>query len=182
MALSGILLAAAAASSGGTPREGAHAPLRLASPSFEPAGAIPARHTCDGADVSPALRWSGVPPGTMSFALIVDDPDAPDPAAPRMTWVHWVLYGIPASATSLPEAVTAKTLPRGALEGVNDWKRTGWRGPCPPVGRHRYVHKLYALDRVLPDLRRPTKAALEKAMEGHVLARAELIGTYQRPR
>jgi Raf kinase inhibitor-like YbhB/YbcL family protein len=140
----------------------------------------PARHTCDGEDRSPSLAWSGAPVGTKSFALIVDDPDAPDPAAPKMTWVHWVLYDIPADATGLPEGATAKTLPKGARQGVNDWKTPGWRGPCPPVGRHRYVHKLYALDIALPDLRRPNKAALERAMKGHVLAQAELIGTYQR--
>ena len=156
--------------------------LTLTSTCFEHQGAMPTRHTCDGEDVSPALAWSGAPENTQSFALVVDDPDAPDPEAPRMTWVHWVLYNLPAATTSLPESLTAKALPEGALEGLNDWKQTGWRGPCPPVGRHRYFHKLYALDIVLPDLHRPTKAALEKAMEGHVLAQAELVGTYQRSR
>jgi Raf kinase inhibitor-like YbhB/YbcL family protein len=150
----------------------------ISSPAFLPNGAIPAKHTCDGEDVSPALAWSGLPEGTNSLALIVDDPDAPDPAAPRMTWVHWVLYDLPPSAAGLPEA--AKALPPGTREGKNDWKRTGWGGPCPPVGSHRYFFKLYALDAPLGDLREPTKAALEKAMDGHVLAKAEVVGTYRR--
>jgi Raf kinase inhibitor-like YbhB/YbcL family protein len=154
--------------------------LTLTSPAFEPQGGIPSRHTCDGEDVSPPLAWTGVPAGTKSFALVVDDPDAPDPAAPKVVWVHWVLYNLPAGTTSLGDALTAKSLPRGALEGLNDWRQPGWRGPCPPVGRHRYFHKLYALDVVLPDLHRPNKAALEKAMKGHVLAQAALVGTYQR--
>jgi Raf kinase inhibitor-like YbhB/YbcL family protein len=142
--------------------------------------AIRSNYTCDGQDVSPPLRWSDAPAGTKSFALIVDDPDAPDPAAPKMTWVHWVLYNIPASSGGLPEAVASAALPQGTLEGLNDWKQTGYRGPCPPVGRHRYFHKLFALDVVMPNLKRPTKAQLEKAMQGHVLATAELIGTYQK--
>ncbi|HXZ96445.1 MAG TPA: YbhB/YbcL family Raf kinase inhibitor-like protein [Burkholderiales bacterium] len=153
--------------------------MTLTSASFPNSGAIPRRYTCDGQDISPALAWAGLPAGTKSLALIVDDPDAPDPAAPKLTWVHWVLYNIPPGATGLPEAVSAKNLPAGTLQGLNDWKRTGYGGPCPPVGRHRYFHKLYALDRVIPDLGTPTKAALEKAMQGHILARAELIGTYQ---
>ncbi len=156
--------------------------LSLTSPAFKHQGEIPQRHTCDGEDVSPALAWSGAPAGTKSFALVVDDPDAPDPAAPKVVWVHWVIYDLPAATASLGEGQTAKSLPKGTLEGLNDWKQPGWRGPCPPVGRHRYFHKLYALDVVLPDLHRPDKAALEKAMKGHVLAQAELIGTYQRGR
>jgi Raf kinase inhibitor-like YbhB/YbcL family protein len=150
----------------------------LVSPAFAPGGEIPILHTCEGKDVSPALTWSGAPDGTRAFALIVDDPDAPDPAAPRMTWVHWVLYDLPADVGGLPAGVSA--LPPGTREGLNDWKRTGYGGPCPPIGRHRYFHKLYALDAALPDLGRPTKAQLEKALEGHVLARAELVGTYQK--
>jgi Raf kinase inhibitor-like YbhB/YbcL family protein len=154
--------------------------LSLQSASFSQNGEIPATFTCEGQDVSPALSWSGVPAGTKSLALIVDDPDAPDPKAPKMTWVHWVLYDIPAAAKSLPEAVSPSALPAGTREGLNDWKRTGYGGPCPPIGRHRYFHKLYALDTVLSDLGTPTKAALEKAMEGHVLAKTELVGTYQK--
>jgi len=154
--------------------------LSLSSNAFPPAGEIPKEYTCDGEDVSPPLAWSGAPAGTKSFVLIVDDPDAPDPKAPKTTWVHWVLYEIPASATALPRAATAKSLPAGTREGVNDWKRTGYGGPCPPVGRHRYFHKLYALDASLGNLDRPTKATLERAMQAHILAKAELVGTYQR--
>ena len=154
----------------------------LRSDSFAADGEIPRRHTCEGEDVSPQLAWSGAPDGTRSFALIVDDPDAPDPAAPRMTWVHWVLYNLPADTRELPAEVAAADLPEGAREGLNDWKRTGYGGPCPPIGRHRYFHKLYALDAVLPDLGKVTKKELEAAMKGHVLARAELMGTYQKRR
>jgi hypothetical protein len=154
--------------------------LTLSSPSFVHGRDIPTKHTCEGQDVSPPLSWSGVPEGTKSLALIVDDPDAPDPKAPRMTWVHWVLYDIPPSVTELREGVQKDTLPPGTRQGLNDWKRPGWGGPCPPVGRHRYFHKLYALDTVIGDLHAATKAALERAMEGHVLARAELVGTYQK--
>lgn len=148
--------------------------------SFKPNGEIPRTFTADGKDVSPPLSWSGAPSGTRSLALIVDDPDAPDPAAPRMVWVHWVLYDIPAATSSLPQAAKAGTLPEGTREGLNDWKRPGYRGPAPPIGRHHYVFKLYALDDLLPDLGDATKADVEKAMQGHVLARAELIGTYAR--
>jgi Raf kinase inhibitor-like YbhB/YbcL family protein len=154
-------------------------PMKLTSPRFGPQGSIPQRYTCDGENVSPPLSWSEVPSGAKTLALIMDDPDAPDPAKPRMTWVHWVLYNIPAVANGLPEGVDASSLPSGTLEGKNDWKKTGYGGPCPPIGRHRYVHKLYALDAVLPDLRQPNKAALEAAMKGHILAQAELVGTYQ---
>jgi Raf kinase inhibitor-like YbhB/YbcL family protein len=154
--------------------------LTLTSSSFEDQGKIPRNHTCEGEDVSPALAWSGAPDNVKTFALIIDDPDAPDPHAPKMTWVHWVLYNIPPTAKGLPEATVSKSLPPGTLEGVNDWKQTGYRGPCPPIGRHRYFHKLYALDAVLPDLRHPTKATLEKAMEGHVLAQSQIMGTYQK--
>jgi Raf kinase inhibitor-like YbhB/YbcL family protein len=156
--------------------------LSISSTAFAPNGEIPRRFTCEGEDLSPALAWTGAPTGTKSFALVVDDPDAPDPAAPKMTWVHWILYDLPAGATGLAEGVAPAALPAGTREGVNDWKRTGWGGPCPPIGRHRYFFKLYALDRTLGDLDRPTKAALEQAMAGHVLARAELVGTYQKSR
>lgn len=155
-------------------------PFTLTSSAFAHHGEIPRRHTCQGEDVSVPLSWSGVPDGTKSLALIVDDPDAPDPKAPRMTWVHWVLYNIPPTATGIKEAVKHEELPAGTREGLNDWKRTGYGGPCPPIGRHRYFHKLYALDTVLPDLEHPNKAALEQAMRGHILAHVELIGTYQK--
>ncbi len=153
--------------------------LKITSPAFEEMAPIPVRFTCDGADVSPPLSWQGVPEGTKSLALIVDDPDAPDPAAPKVTWVHWVLYDLSPEVTELPEA-GSQNLPAETREGRNDWKRTGYGGPCPPVGRHRYFFKLYALDTVLADLEEPSKAKLEAAMQGHVLQQAELIGTYQR--
>lgn len=154
--------------------------LSLTSPAFSQGDPIPREYTCDGDDVSPALEWSGVPEGTRSLALVVDDPDAPDPKAPKTVWVHWVLYDLPPDAGGLPRDV--RELPAGTREGLNDWNRTGYGGPCPPVGRHRYFHKLYALDTVLPDLGRPTKQQLLDAMEGHVLEEAELMGTYQRQR
>src|SRR5262245_58672457 len=139
---------------------GAVMAITLTSPSFRHEGTIPKRFTCEGPDVSPALQWAGTPAGTKSLALIVDDPDAPDPKAPKTVWVHWVLYNIPPSATGLAEAIAPSGLPAGTKEGVNDWGRTGYGGPCPPIGRHRYYHKLFALDTVLPDLGKPTKAAL----------------------
>ncbi|HMI93315.1 MAG TPA: YbhB/YbcL family Raf kinase inhibitor-like protein, partial [Polyangiales bacterium] len=151
--------------------------FKLESSAFGAKTEIPTKHTCEGADVAPALSWAEPPAGTKSFVLIVDDPDAPDPAAPQITWVHWVLFNIPKSARSLPEG--AKPLPTGSSEGLNDWKAAGYRGPCPPTGRHRYFHKLYALDTELA-LMKPTKADLEAAIDGHVLAKGELIGTYQK--
>ncbi|HEU5047317.1 MAG TPA: YbhB/YbcL family Raf kinase inhibitor-like protein [Rickettsiales bacterium] len=152
--------------------------LTLQSTAFHHEETVPKRYTCDGGDVSPPLIWSNVPRGTRSFALIVDDPDAPDPAAPKMTWVHWVLYNIPPSCTGLQEAI--KQLPDGTREGINDWHRTGYGGPCPPVGQHRYFFKLYALDTILELPAKATKPQLETAMRGHVLEQATLIGTYKR--
>lgn len=152
--------------------------MKLTSTSFAAGGAIPAVHTCEGEDRSPALAWSDLPAGTKSLAIVVDDPDAPDPAAPKTTWVHWVLYDLPPTSTGLEAGVTA--LPEGTRQGRNDWKRTGYGGPCPPIGRHRYFHHLYALDTALGDLHEPNRAQLLKAMEGHVLANVDLIGTYQK--
>lgn len=154
--------------------------MTLASSAFDHQGSIPKRYTCEGRDVSPPLAWSGVPAGAKSLVLIVDDPDAPDPAAPRMTWVHWLLYNLPASSNGLAEGV--QSLPAGTLDGLNDWKRTGYGGPCPPIGRHRYFHQLYALDVKLPDLEKPNKKTLEQAMQGHIIAQAQLVGTYQKGR
>lgn len=154
--------------------------MALSSPVFDHDGPIPKLYTCQGKDISPALSWSGLPNGTKSLALIVDDPDAPDPAAPKRVWVHWVVYNIPVSASGLAEAVTTTALPSGTKQGKNDWDRPGYGGPCPPIGRHRYFHKLYALDTVLPDLKQPTKAQLLEAMKGHVLEEVEIIGTYQK--
>lgn len=154
-------------------------PLTIQSPAFQPDGNIPRLHTCEGNDVSPPLQWQGEPANTKSFAIVVDDPDAPDPKAPKMTWVHWVAYNLPASTHALPEGASRK-MPAGARDGKNDWKRPGFGGPCPPVGRHRYFHKIYALDIELPDLHEPTKAQLEAVMKGHIVAQAELVGTYQK--
>lgn len=154
--------------------------LELRSPSFAANGGIPTKYTCEGDDISPPLTWSGAPAATKSFALIVDDPDAPDPKAPKMTFVHWVLYNIPAAVTELVEGAAKGALPPGTRTGINDYKRAGYNGPCPPVGRHRYFFKLSALDIELPDLGSPSKAQLEQAMHGHVLDKTELVGTYQK--
>ena len=151
--------------------------LKLASSAFSQNGPIPSDHTCDGANTPPPLAWSGVPNGTKSLALIVDDPDAPDPKAPKRTYVHWVLYDIPPTASGL---AAEGAPPAGAREGRNDFGKRGYGGPCPPVGRHRYFFKLYALDATLGDLGAPKKDVLERAMRDHVLDHAELIGTYER--
>jgi Raf kinase inhibitor-like YbhB/YbcL family protein len=156
--------------------------MELRSSAFVDQGEIPQTYTCDGEDHSPPLAWSEPPAGTKSLALIVDDPDAPDPKAPKRVYVHWVLYNIPADSRGLAEAIQPGYLPKGTLEGLNDWGRTGYGGPCPPIGRHRYFHKLYALDKVFRDLEQPTKSQLLAVLEGHILAQAELIGTYQRRR
>jgi len=157
-------------------------PLTLTSSAFSAGGAIPAKYTCDGEDSSPPLEWSGVPDRAMSLALIVDDPDAPDPAAPKVRWVHWVLYNIPPDARGLPAAARSGKLPPGAQEGSNDFKKIGYGGPCPPIGRHRYFFTLYALDTSLPESERPSRADVEAAMKGHVIEKAELMGTYEHPR
>jgi Raf kinase inhibitor-like YbhB/YbcL family protein len=151
----------------------------LTSTAFKEGGAIPVKYTCDGADVSPPLAWSGAPPGTVAFALIADDPDAP-----AGTWVHWVLYDLPATASRLPENVAkTETLPDlgGALQGHTDFRRPGYGGPCPPPGpAHRYFFKLYALDAPLKAKAGATKGDVEAAMKGHVLGTAQLMGTYAR--
>jgi hypothetical protein len=173
LALAGALAASA--------EEGAT--MKLSSTAFAAGAAIPARYTCDGADVSPPLAWSAAPHGAKSFALVVDDPDAPDPKAPRMRWVHWVVYDLPADAKTLREGVhSVEDLPGSAHIGRNDWKKAAWGGPCPPIGRHRYFFTLYALDVALGDRGPLTKRDLEGAMTGHVLGKAELVGTYERGR
>ena len=154
--------------------------LTLKSNAFEDGASIPAKYTCTGKDISPPLSWLNVPANTQSLALIIDDPDAPDPRAPKTTWVHWVVYNIPPDTTQFYEHTTSANLPPGTKQGVNDWGRTGYGGPCPPIGRHRYVHKLYAIDKVLDDLNNPTKAKLEAAIKGHIIAHTQLIGTYQK--
>ena len=146
----------------------------ISSSAFAHEGEIPIEYTGEGEDLTPPLKWAGVPEGCQSLALIVDDPDAPDPKAPKMVYVHWVLYNLPPGAGGVGEK-----LPAGTLEGLNDWKRTGYGGPMPPIGRHRYFFKLYALDVELPDLGEPTKEELLKAMKGHVLDETVLMGTYQ---
>jgi len=151
--------------------------LILKSTAFADGGVIPSKYTCKGKNLSPPLLWEGVPDNTRSLVLIVDDPDAPDPKAPKMTWVHWVLYNIPRDTSGLSEGGALRS---GTEEGLNDWKKTGYGGPCPPIGRHRYFHKLYALDTVLKGLHKPDKSQVEKAMKGHIIAGTELIGTYEK--
>jgi len=153
--------------------------MKISSTAFKEEKDIPQMYTCDGKDVSPPLEWQGVPAKTSSLVLIVDNPDAPDPAAPKMTWVHWVLYNLPSDISTLPEATKSSDLPEGTLEGLNDWHNTGYRGPCPPTGRHRYFFKLYALDTPLADLKKPSREKVEQAMQGHIISQATLIGTYQ---
>lgn len=174
----GVALAAAAAGGTAMARKEAST-MKLASAAFREGQTIPTKHTCDGADVSPLLTWSDAPAATKSFALICDDPDAP-----VGTWVHWVIYGLPATAKELPENLaTTETLPNGAKQGFNDFRRIGYGGPCPPPGGpHRYFFKLYALDAELPLKPRATKQDLLRAMEGHILAESQLIGTYRRGR
>jgi Raf kinase inhibitor-like YbhB/YbcL family protein len=157
-------------------------PLTLESSAFAHGGSIPAKYTCDGQDVSPPLAWLGVPDAAKSLALIVDDPDAPDPKAPKRVWVHWVLYNLPPQDGGLTQGAKGEALPAIAVEGTNDWPRVGYGGPCPPIGRHRYFFKLFALDTVLPNLGKATKADVEKAIQGHIIEQAELMGTYERPR
>jgi Raf kinase inhibitor-like YbhB/YbcL family protein len=154
--------------------------LLITSPAFSEGGPIPAKYTCEGQDISPPLAWSGAPPNTKSFALIVDDPDAPDPAKPQRVYVHWVVYNIPPNVSALPENASKSGLAKGAVQGNNDWGKPAFGGPCPPIGRHRYFHKLYALDTQLTGLSSPTKTDLERAMRGHILASSELMGTYQK--
>ncbi len=155
-------------------------PFLLKSSAFFEGGEIPLKYTCEGQDISPAFEWKAAPENTRSLVLIVDDPDAPDPRAPKMTWVHWVLYNIPPDSTGIRENADMDTLPHGTEEGLNDWKVTGYGGPCPPIGRHRYFHKLYALDTILEGMDTPSKAQIEVAMKGHILAITELIGTYKK--
>ena len=154
--------------------------IKITSTAFQHGGPIPAKYTCEGQDISPPLAWSGVPATAKSIALIVDDPDAPDPAKPQRVYVHWVVYNIPTSATSFPESASKSGLPKGAVQGKNDSGKAEYRGPCPPIGRHRYFFKLYALDTLLTALSSPSKADLEKAMKGHVVESGELMGTYQK--
>jgi Raf kinase inhibitor-like YbhB/YbcL family protein len=152
--------------------------LQITSPAFSDGGEIPSKYTCEGDDVSPPLAFAGVPAGTRSLVLIVDDPDAPDPKAPKRTYVHWVLFDLPPDTSEIAEGMAA--LPGGTKCGLNDWKRPDYGGPCPPIGRHRYFFKLYAVDARLEGLSAATKADVLAAMQGHVLGEAQMVGTYQK--
>ena len=154
--------------------------LIIRSTAFDDGGVIPLKYTCEGDDIAPPLEWEGIPENTRSLVLIVDDPDAPDPAAPRMIWVHWVVYNLPADVNGIPEGATAEMLPGGTQQGLNDWNKPAYGGPCPPIGRHRYFHKLYALDTMLEVMQSATKAEVEAAMQEHVIAEAVLVGTYKK--
>lgn len=154
--------------------------FELTSTAFRNMGAIPALYTCEGKNISPPLTWKNIPKGTKSLVLIVDDPDAPDPAAPKFTWVHWVLYNIPPGKTGFAEGAGNHPAETGMQEGFSSWNRGGYGGPCPPIGTHRYFFKLYALDTVIDDLLSPLKADVEAAMKGHILGEAVLIGTYKK--
>lgn len=147
---------------------------------FEFSGSIPAIYTCEGKDISPPLNFKNIPAQAKSLVLIMDDPDAPDPKAPKMTWDHWILYNMPSTLKGLAEKLDPNHLPEGTLSGLNSWNKTGYGGPCPPIGRHRYYFKLYALNVVLPDLNKPNKAQLLAAMKDHVIDQAEWMGTYQK--
>jgi Raf kinase inhibitor-like YbhB/YbcL family protein len=154
--------------------------FNLTSSAFAANASMPVKYTCEGTNVSPPLAWSGAPTNARSFALIVEDPDAPDPAKPTRVFTHWVAYNIPVATTSLAENASRKSMPAGSAQGKNDGNKQGYMGPCPPIGRHRYFFKLFALDTVIAGLNNPTKADLQKAIQGHVVGNAELIGTYQK--
>lgn len=158
----------------------APAMFSLTSKAFTQGGSIPVRFTCDGTGVSPPLSWAGLPPGTQSLVLVVTDPDAPNPEAPRMTWVHWIIFDLPPIAGGVTEG--EKLWPPGVYQGLNSWKRIGYGGPCPPIGRHHYFFRLYALARVLSFATPPNRERMLEAMRGHVLAKATLVGTYRRGR
>jgi Raf kinase inhibitor-like YbhB/YbcL family protein len=155
-------------------------PFEIRSSAFSDGGKIPRQYTCEGADASPPIQWTGAPDGTKSLALIVDDPDAPDPAKPQRVYVHWVVYNISPDSNGFEQDASNKGLPGVAKVGKNDWDKTQYGGPCPPIGRHRYFFKLYALDITLDNLSSPTKKNLGSAMQGHILAQAVLMGTYQK--
>jgi len=154
--------------------------MKVTSSAFQQGGPIPAKYTCEGQDTSPPLAWSGAPSSAKSIAIIVDDPDAPDPAKPQRVYVHWVVYNIPGATSSLSENASKSGMPKGAEQGKNDWGKPQYGGPCPPIGRHRYFFKVYALDTTLSGLSGPAKADLERAMKDHILDSGELMGTYQK--
>jgi Raf kinase inhibitor-like YbhB/YbcL family protein len=177
-----LVLAVACAEKGERPKDdrkegGTAVQMQLTSKAFSEGGMIPRPYTCDGDDVAPQLAWENVPEGTKSFVLIMDDPDAP-----VGTWDHWIVYNIPDTVASLPDGASKDKMLRGGIEGVNSWGRTNWGGPCPPGGTHRYIFKLYALDTMLEPGDKPKKRDIEKAMEGHMLGQAQLMGRYKRSR
>ncbi|MFZ3231845.1 MAG: YbhB/YbcL family Raf kinase inhibitor-like protein [Pseudobdellovibrio sp.] len=150
----------------------------LKSKAFANQHEIPKQYTCEGRDISPQLEWSGVPEGTKSLVLIVEDPDAPDPKAPKMIFTHWIVYNIPLSQNYLADG--AENLSSEVRFGLNDWKRSTWGGPCPPIGKHRYFYKLYAVDTILNFFTVPTKKQIEEAMNNHILGKSELVGLYEK--
>ena len=154
--------------------------MDIVSSAFKHEGEIPRTYTCEGKEISPPLQWRNVPANTKSLVLIVEDPDAPDPKAPKMLWIHWVLYNIDPEVTELAENITIKNLPAGTIAGNTSWNNPHYGGPCPPIGRHRYFHRLYALDVKLPKIDNPTAENVKAAMKGHVIAEAVLMGTYQK--
>lgn len=154
--------------------------MEIFSSAFKEGEEIPKQYTCQGRNVSPPLNWTGVPEKAKSLVLIIDDPDAPDPAAPKMTWDHWIVYNVSPEITEFEENITESSIPKGAALGTTSWENTSYGGPCPPIGKHRYYHKLYALDITLTALDKPTKKELLHVMEAHVIAKASLMGTYQK--
>lgn len=168
------MLAAALVGSG----RGAGTAMTLRSPAVTGGDRLPTQYTCDGAGASPPLAWRDVPGNAKSLALLVVDPDAPDPAAPQRIWTHWVLYDLPPASSGLAEGVAVAALPPGTRQGHNDWGRSGYGAACPPIGSHRYIFTVYALDTVLADLHMPDRIALERAMDGHIVARAQLVARY----
>lgn len=154
--------------------------MEIISQAFKHEDEIPRVYTCEGKDISPPLEWKNVPTNAKSLVLIVEDPDAPDPKAPKMLWIHWVLYNIDPQVTGLSENITIKNLPAGAVTGITSWNNPHYGGPCPPIGKHRYYFRLYALDVKLPQIDKLTAENLKKAIKDHVLAEAVLMGTYQK--
>ncbi len=154
--------------------------MKIKSSVFEDGKEIPSKYTCEGQNISPPLSWEDIPENAKSLVLIIDDPDAPDPKAPKMVWDHWVLYNIDPKSTGLVENVSLQELPAGTLRGLTSWKNQNYGGPCPPIGRHRYYHRLYALDAVLPDLNAPTTDQLRAVLNKHKITEVVLMGTYQK--
>ena len=184
IALAGCRSEATGPQQGGAGKDQSTAKVAVTSTAFTQGQPIPKKYTAYGDDVSPPLSWSGLPEGSKELALICDDPDAPDPANPRPEpWVHWVAYKIPADLKGLPEGITQQPRPRepaGIVQGNNSWPEVGYRGPEPPIGKHRYYFKLYALDSELELEPGLEKESLLRALEGHILGYGELMGTYQR--